>query len=54
MTAGTCSRSCVAVAGCASTLSGSSMATTTPNGTSEQIPVEIVRSRMARDRFPPS
>jgi dienelactone hydrolase len=34
---------CVAVAGCASTLSGPSMATTTPNGTSEQIPIELVR-----------
>jgi dienelactone hydrolase len=33
----------VAVAGCASTLSGPSMATTTPNGTSEQIPIELVR-----------
>jgi len=34
---------CVAVAGCASTLSGPSMATTTPNGTSEQIPIELVK-----------
>jgi dienelactone hydrolase len=33
----------VAVAGCASTLSGPSMATTTPSGTSEQIPIELVR-----------
>jgi dienelactone hydrolase len=30
-----------AVAGCASTLSGPSITTTTPNGTSEQIPVEL-------------
>jgi dienelactone hydrolase len=34
---------CVAVAGCASTLSGPSMATTTPNGTLEQIPIELVK-----------
>jgi dienelactone hydrolase len=33
----------VAVAGCTSTLSGPSMATTTPSGTSEQIPIELVR-----------
>ena len=30
-----------AVAGCASTLSGSSITTTTPNGTSERIRVEL-------------
>jgi len=33
----------VTVAGCASTLSGPSITTTTPNGTSEQIPVELSR-----------
>jgi len=32
---------CVALAGCASTFSGPSITTTTPNGTSEQIPVEL-------------
>ena len=34
---------CVAVAGCASTLSGPTITTTTPNGTSEQIPAEIAK-----------
>ena len=33
----------VTAAGCASTLSGPSITTTTPNGTSEQIPVELSR-----------
>jgi dienelactone hydrolase len=33
----------LAAVGCASSLSGPSMATTTPNGTSEQIPFELVR-----------
>jgi len=32
---------CVAIAGCASALIGPSITTTTPNGTSEQIPVEL-------------
>jgi dienelactone hydrolase len=32
---------CVVVAGCAPTLSGPSVTTTTPNGTSEQIPAEL-------------
>jgi dienelactone hydrolase len=32
---------CVVVAGCAPTLSGLSVTTTTPNGTSEQIPAEL-------------
>src|SRR5262245_64702385 len=34
---------CVAAAGCASSGSGPSITTTTPNGTSEQIPVELSR-----------
>jgi dienelactone hydrolase len=33
----------LAAVGCASTSSGPSLATTTPNGTSEQIPFELVR-----------
>ena len=32
---------CAAAAGCASTFTGPSITTTTPNGTSEQIPVEL-------------
>jgi dienelactone hydrolase len=40
-TAGIALALCVAVAGCAPALSGSSITTTTPNGTSEQIPVEL-------------
>jgi dienelactone hydrolase len=34
---------CLVAAGCAPTLSGSSITTTTPSGTSEQIPVELSR-----------
>jgi len=34
---------CLFAAGCAPTLSGSSITTTTPSGTSEQIPVELSR-----------
>jgi dienelactone hydrolase len=34
---------CAAVAGCASELSGSSITTTTPSGTSERIPVQLVK-----------
>src|SRR5437762_9953049 len=34
---------CVALPGCAPTLSGATMTTTTPNGTSEQIPVELAK-----------
>jgi dienelactone hydrolase len=41
VTAGIALALCVAVSGCAPTLSGSSITTTTPNGTSEQIPVEL-------------
>jgi len=41
VTAGIALALCVAVAGCAPTLSGPSITTTTPNGTSEQIPVEL-------------
>ena len=37
-----------AAAGCASTLSGPSITTTTPNGTSEQIPVELSRPEIGR------
>jgi dienelactone hydrolase len=41
VTAGIALALCVAVAGCAPTFSGPSITTTTPNGTSEQIPVEL-------------
>jgi len=34
---------CAAVAGCASTFSGPTISTTTPNGTSEQIPAELAK-----------
>jgi dienelactone hydrolase len=34
---------CLVAAGCAPTLSGSSITTTTPSGTSEQVPVELSR-----------